>query len=287
MPELYWQAWYHRTQIPKCQHLIWCTDSKIEDQEYKKLFGELAAKHSRYTRYADIYVMPKSMMAETSQWATIDRQSWTNDLDFFCLVGRADAFRKVFTDRLCELANPRSLVCYQGKDLWNPQHVTDANRYSQSEFFSQGVNEYLDMTFGSAYLQPTMYNRFAYEVVVETTAWYGDWPTQELTVTEKSFKPMLAGKPALVFGAVGFNHYWKTTFGIDLGMKNFDMSWDLIPDDQSRLDAFLNVIANTDATKVRYNRKQHLRNLSGVQLMLESNRAEMRNLARQVLDLAS
>jgi hypothetical protein len=65
-------------------------------------------------------------------------------------------------------------------------------------------------------------------------------------MTEKTFKNMLFKKPILIWGVKGINH-----FLVDLGFrpydKFFDLSFDLIEDDEARLKQLFSEIQRVDA----------------------------------------
>lgn len=86
------------------------------------------------------------------------------------------------------------------------------------------------------------YGKYSFVVVPEAAV--GLENEKGIFITEKTFKPMLFNRPLIVWGQRGVNHFLKE-LGFKLYDKYFDLSFDLIDDEDQRRKGLVDVLKST------------------------------------------
>lgn len=179
----------------------------------------------------------------------------------FAYVGRADLYRDRLVRRLMKARLPQSMVKYGGAVIVDNAPDLDTLDYRDPSFHSPSSS---DLRFGSIIPQTRMYAQYQFETAIETTAWQeGGWPATEYTITEKTFKPLLAGVPCVMLAPCGYHSWLESEFGIDIAAGCFDHSWDLVESDNDRLDEMSRAVIDLvdrgidepDPIKIAHNRR--------------------------------
>jgi hypothetical protein len=152
----------------------------------------------------------------------------------------------------------------------------------KSGFFDTEVDPTILGTVPSKLVQSSLYNNFKAEVQFETDSVGGrGWDLTEYHVTEKTLKPLIMGKPCVMYGPVGYLQ-WLRTFDIDLGHGNFDINYDSIANDQQRARAVVEQIKKIDFGKVVPSTEQHHRNIVGLHKMCNFSKENTVNLYHHI-----
>lgn len=204
------------------------------------------------------------------------------NFDFFCLIGRTSWLRQHMINRLSAFNLSNSLVKYTGNQLSNSLAPDlDPISYNPNLFYSS------DNTFRETpWLIPAklipieLYSKFYFEVQHETDPYYSrGWQIQEYHLTEKTIKPLIMGVPCLMLGAPGYNTWLLDSFGIDLSLGQFDMSFDPITNNMQRVDIMLSQIPELIRNKVSLDtQEQHATNMLGFTKLRDFNMQQFREL---------
>ncbi len=87
------------------------------------------------------------------------------------------------------------------------------------------------------------------------------------------------GVPCLMLGAAGYNTWLSDSFGIDLSLGQFDMSFDSITNNVQRLDIMLARMPELIRRKVSLNTQDlHAKNMLGFSKLRDFNLQQFREL---------
>lgn len=242
-----------------------------------------------FTRFVEIFEYGQSIYNPVSQFA------WAQDLarepahDFFCLIGRQSWLRSHLVNRLSTFDLSNSLVKYHGVQVDKSKAPDlDPISYDPNKFYFAGNTFNESPWLIPAKLIPTkLYEKFYFEVQHETDPYHSKgWQIAEFHVTEKTIKSLICGIPCLMFGAPGYNSWLLDSFGIDLSLEQFDMSFDTITNNMQRVDTMLMQLPNLIKNKVSLNTKdQHAKNMLGFTKLRDFNLQQLRELYKLLQSL--
>jgi len=261
---------------------IFVTESWIDiDFLKQKFFGIPILAH--YAVFNEIFNYGRELFDPKSHITMLDTKSLDDRYEFFCLIGRVSNLRHRFIYELSKLNLEKSLVKYNGKVIGNSGAPASFDSLDyQSGFF--GGSHY-GMSTPSKLIQSSLYNNFKLEVQFETDSCSGrGWDLVEYHVTEKTLKPLIMGKPCLMFGPVGY-HEWLSQFGIDLGHNNFTTEFDSIESDANRAAAVVKVLAQVKFNEIQSNLDQKEKNLLGMHQLCNLSKTNILNLYHRICDL--
>jgi hypothetical protein len=278
------QIYDYRVLLDKNCSYIFVTESWCDLDSLRKKFAVNILDHC--TIFNEVMDYGRELFQFESHLAAIDLQHRpTPEYDFFCLIGRRSNLRSSMINQLAQLDMSQSLIKYHGQVL-NNSAATDCDNFSyeQHNFY----NEYHVVQFGltllSKLVQPQFYNRFRFEVQVETDP-YGEhmgWDLQEFHVTEKTLKPLIMNKPCLMLGPCGY-HAWLATHGIDLGHRNFDVDqFDCIEHEHDRMLAMVKLLKQTNFKLVQPSVEQHVHNLAGLHSLADVSKSGARRFEQLI-----
>lgn len=123
------------------------------------------------------------------------------------------------------------------------------------------------------------YGKYSFVVVPEASV--GLKNEIGIFITEKTFKPMLFDRPLIIWGQRGVNHFIKE-LGFKLYDKYFDLSFDLIEDENERRKGLMNVLKSTiiedpykwlnrDKETLEYNRQGVLNRIACSKAIIDIN----------------
>lgn len=203
--------------------------------------------------------------------------------DYFCLIGRQSNLRTRFIYELAKQDLSNSLVKYNGKVVGNSGASPKFDRLDyKNGFFDTSSNSDIGNMLPSKLIQADLYNNFRAEIQFETDSIGGQgWDLIEYHVTEKTLKPLIIGKPCLMYGPVGYN-LWLSQFDIDLGHGNFEYNYDSIEEDQKRACAVVEQIADIDWGTVTKNTQAKDKNLIGMHKLSELSKKNCLDFYRRI-----
>lgn len=256
------QVYDYSYKLDPSKAYILLTESWIDiDHLKEKFYGIPIIGH--YPVFNEIFNYGNELFQPKSYMSTLAEPPSDPEHDFFCLIGRRTKLREKFIYGLKKIDLSNSLVKFNGH-LVEPSGAPaelDILDY-QSGFFTTHNFDY-GMRLPSKLIQSSLYDNFKFEVQFETDSLGGNgWDLIEYHVTEKTLKPLIVGKPCLMFGPENYNK-WLSTVGIDLGHGNFDFSYDGISDDKHRVDALTAYLKSVDYSLVKPNKESHDKNMLG------------------------
>lgn len=235
-----------------------------------------------FTRFVEIFEYGQRMCNPVHQYTWTQGLERTPLYDFFCLLGRTSWLRSHMITRLSSFDIGNSLVKYNGKPSAKSLAPNlDPIAYDPNIFYST------DNTFSTtpwlipAKLIPTeLYQKFYFEIQHETDPYLQrGWQIAEFHLTEKTIKPLIMGVPCLMLGAPGYNNWLLESFGIDLSLGQFDMSFDPITNNMQRVDFMLAQVPELIKNKVSLNtHEQHAKNMLGFYKLRDFNLQQFRDL---------
>lgn len=201
--------------------------------------------------------------------------------DYFSLIGRKSSLRSRFIYELCKQDLSNCLVKYNGNIAGNSGAPQQFDRLDYKSGF-YGDTYHYGMSTPSKLIQASLYNNFKAEVQFETDSCGGQgWDLVEYHVTEKTLKPLIMGKPCIMFGPVGY-HQWLAEFGIDLGLGNFESKYDSIKSDSDRMCKIVDYISQVDFSAVQPNSRLHGQNMLGLHKLCDLSKANTLALYRRI-----
>lgn len=264
---------------------IFVTESWVDMSDLKeKFYGLPIIAH--YAVFNEIFNYATELVSPRSHITVLEPATDNPAYDFFCLIGRQTNLRRRFIYELAKQDLSNSLVKFYGNIVGNsgaPEKF-DLLNY-QTNFF--GGFHHGGMSIPSKLIQASLYNNFKLEVQFETDALGGQgWDLIEYHVTEKTLKPLIMGKPCVMFGAVGY-HKWLKQYNIDLSLGNFKTDFDSIENDQQRVAAVASLIHEIEFDKVVPNVQQHQQNMLGMHQLCNFSKQNTVSLYRQLRLLTS
>jgi hypothetical protein len=236
-----------------------------------------------FTRFIEVFEYGQSM------FNTVNQYIWAQDFkrepkyDLFSLIGRGSWSRSHLIFHLCKHDLENSLVKYKGKQqLQSKAPDLDPNSYNPAIFYCAG-NTFPETPWlsPSKIIPIKLYQQFYFEVQHETDPYHSNtgWQMAEFHLTEKTIKPLLMGVPCLMLGAVGYNSWLLESFGIDLSLGQFNMNFDKITDNSTRIQSMVMQLPELIKNKVSLNTQdQHAKNLIGFNKIRDFNLQQCRNL---------
>lgn len=260
---------------------ILVTESFATKETIKETFPNLHIVGT-FTRFVEVFEYGQHMFNPVNQYTWAQDFKREPEYDFFCLIGRTSWLRSHMINRLSAFDIRNSLVKYGGKQIEKSAAPDlDAVSYDPGTFY------FTDNTFTETpWLIPAkvipvdLYRKFYFEVQHETDPYYSKgWQIKEFHLTEKTIKPLIMGVPCLMLGAAGYNTWLSDSFGIDLSLGQFDMSFDSITNNVQRLDIMLARMPELIRRKVSLNTQDlHAKNMLGFSKLRDFNLQQFREL---------
>lgn len=119
---------------------------------------------------------------------------------------------------------------YQHTEIFNQYSLFDPNKIKNLDVSTQKIESHPS----AQETLPTQYHMSLIDTFCESTC----DSTVDVFVTEKTFKPLIVGKPFIGFGPANYNRTLKL-MGFKLYENLFDYSHDKITDTMERMEAFL------------------------------------------------
>lgn len=257
------QIYEYAFKLDQTKAYIFVTESWISKEELGiKFHGIPIVKH--FCILNEILNYGRELYSPESHLSFIASTTEDPEFDFFCLVGRQSSLRARFISRLATIDLSNSLVKYNGKAMpGSGAYDHDSFSYNVNSIGGNYYRIETGMTSLPKYIQSKLYSKFKFEVQFETDACGGQgWDVTEYHVTEKTLKPLIMGKPCLMFGPVDYMS-WLASWGIDLGHRNFQYNYDNITDDKQRVDEMVAYLKTLDFDKIVPNTEQHQSNMHG------------------------
>ncbi len=286
MAETCQQVYDYSYKLDNTKAYILLTESWIDfDHLKEKLYGIPIIAH--YPVFNEIFNYGMELFQPMSYLGTIAKSKPDPKFDFFCLIGRRTKLREKFIYELKKADLSKSLVKFNGEviDGSGAFRNLDVLNY-QTGFFDSSFQR-VGMGIPSKLIQPSLYDNFKFEVQFETDSLGGNgWDLVEYHVTEKTIKPLLMGKPCLMFGPTNYN-LWLSNFGIDLGHNNFDFSYASVDNDKQRVEVFVNYLMNLEYSSVESKKEYHDKNLLGFYELCNQSKANCLALYEKIKLISS
>jgi len=267
---------------------ILVTESYADPDVIKKALPDLKIIKT-FTRFVEIFEYGQGTFNPVHQYTWAQSSKREPVYDFFCLIGRLSWLRSHMINRLSTFDLSNSLVKYSGKQVDKSLAPNlDLVDYDPKTFYFDGNTFNETPWLIPAKLIPVeLYQKFYFEIQHETDPYYGrGWQIQEFHLTEKTIKPLIMGVPCLMLGATGYNTWLSESFGIDLSLGQFDMSFDTITNNMQRVDLMLSQIPNLIKNKVSLDTQdQHAKNMAGFNKLRDFNLQQFRELYNLVQSL--
>lgn len=257
------QIYDNQYRLDNTKSYIFLTESWVDfDHLKEKFYGIPLIAH--YCVFNEVLNYGSELFQARSHLSLLtDIPKDAAEYDFFCLIGRKTKLRSNFMFNLSKLDISKSLVKYNGQLVTGSGAPENFDRLDYSTGFYDGATVHHGMTSPPKLVQEALYKNFKFEIQFETDSSLGNgWDLVEYHVTEKTIKPLIIGKPCLMFGPVGY-HAWLNNFGIDLGHDNFNVEYDSVANDSARASAMINYIKTVDIDSVVYNLDCHDKNMLG------------------------
>jgi hypothetical protein len=261
---------------------IFVTESWADfDHLKEKFYGIPLIAH--YAVLNEVFNYGYELFSVNSHISGLEKSKELPEHDFFCLIGRQSTLRARFIYELVKHNLSNSLVKYNGTVIGNSGAPEEFDRLDyKNGFFNNDAQSSTNRMTPSKIIQSSLYNNFKAELQFETDSIGGQgWDLIEYHVTEKTLKPLIMGKPCMMYGPVGYLQ-WLQTFGIDIGHSNFDIDYDSIVNDQQRVVAVAEQIKQVDFDKVVPSTKQHHSNLVGLHRLCDLSKENTVNLYRHI-----
>lgn len=295
MQEIPWQE-FNLISAETCQQIydlsykldytkayIFVTESWVDSESLKTKFHGLPLI-AHYAVFNEVFNYGSELFAAKSHITALPQMTEPPEYKFFSLVGRKSNLRSRFIYELTKQDLSNCLVKYNGTPVGNSNAPVDLDRLDYKSGF-YGYSHHYGMSTPSKLIQASLYNNFKAEVQFETDASGGQgWDLDEYHVTEKTLKPLIMGKPCIMFGPVGY-HAWLDQFGIDLGLGNFDTDYDSVESDVERMCAIVDYIKQVDFTKVQPNQELHDKNIIGLHKLSNLSKSNALDLYRRIRKL--
>jgi hypothetical protein len=269
-------------RLDRTKAYIFVTESWIDfDHLKEKFYGIPLIAH--YAVLNEVFNYGYELFSVNSHISASEKSKELPEHDFFCLIGRQSTLRGRFIYELARHNLSNSLVKYNGNVIGNSgaPETLDRLDYKNGFFNADTETDTIKMT-PSKIIQSSLYNNFKAEVQFETDSVGGQgWDLTEYHVTEKTLKPLIMGKPCVMYGPVGYLQ-WLQTFGIDIGHSNFDIDYDSIVNDQQRAVAVAEQVKHIDFDNVIPDTEQHYRNLVGLHRLCDLGKENTVNLYRHI-----
>lgn len=264
---------------------IFVTESWIDIEVLKeKFYGLPIIAH--YAVFNEVFNYGSELFAAKSHITALKISDQPPEYNFFCIIGRQTNLRRRFIYELSRQDLSKSLVKYYGEIIGNSGAPAQFDQLDYRNGFF-GSDYHYGMTTPSKLIQSSLYNNFKVEVQFETDATGGQgWDLIEYHVTEKTLKPLIMGKPCLMFGPIGY-HKWLLQYNIDLGLGNFKNEFDSIENDQQRAAAVATQVRNIDFDTILSNQLQHQQNMLGLHQLCNFSKQNTLSLYRQLRLLTS
>lgn len=254
------QIYDYSYKLDQTKAYIFLTESWINfDHLKEKFYGIPIIGH--YAVFNEIFNYGSELFHPRSYLTILPKSNEDPEYDFFCLIGRRTKLREKFIYALKKIDLSNSLVKFNGYplDTSGAPKKLDVLDY-QSGFFTSSEQ---GMKIPSKLIQSSLYNNFKFELQFETDSTGGEgWDLTEYHVTEKTIKPLLMGKPCLMFGPWNYNT-WLSTFEIDLGHGNFNFSYDSISNDRARVDALVDYLGSINFSSIKSKKECQDKNMLG------------------------
>lgn len=259
---------------------IFVTESWADIEFLKtKFYGLPLIAH--YAVFNEVFNYGSELFAAKSHITALPQMTEPPEYKFFSLIGRKSNLRTRFIYELIKQDLSDCLVRYNSDQVGNSDAPAELDQLNYKSGF-YGDSHHYGMSTPSKLIQASLYNNFKAEVQFETDASGGQgWDLVEYHVTEKTLKPLIMGKPCIMFGPVGY-HTWLDQFGIDLGLGNFDTDYDLVESDVERMCAVVDYIKQIDFTKVQPNQELHDKNIIGLHKLSNLSKANTLDLYRRI-----
>ena len=273
-------------KIDKTKSYIFLSESYVDlDHLKQKFLGIPIIAH--YAVLNEIFNYGTELFSPRSYLTTVKRSTDKHDYDFFCLVGRKTNLRSKFMYFLERADISNSLVKYNGVQNHKSKAPNEFDKLDYRTGFYDGSKEYLGMRAPSKLVQQTLYDNFKFEIQIETDSVGGNgWDLIEYHVTEKTIKPLIMGKPCLMFGPVNYNN-WLSTFGIDLGHKNFKFDYDSIEDDFDRATAMADYVKTLDFSTVVSSEDTYEKNIIGFNKLCQMSKDNTLEMYKKIKLISS
>lgn len=264
---------------------VFVTESWVEQASLKEKFHGLPLI-GHYAVFNEIFNYFSEMVSPRSNLTLLEPATEPPLYDFFCLIGRRTNLRQRFMYELAKQDLSKSLVKFNGKVIGNSGAPSEFDLLDyQSNFFSGTYTH--GMSVPSKIIQHTLYNNFKLELQFETDSLGGQgWDLVEYHITEKTLKPLIMGKPCLMFGPWAYQK-WLLQYDIVLSHNIFATDFDSIEDDQKRAIAVSDLIKKIDFDKVTPDVQQHQKNILGMYQLCNLSKANTLKLYRQLRLLTS
>jgi hypothetical protein len=259
---------------------IFVTESWVEPESLKeKFYGLPLIAH--YAVFNEVFNYGQELFSPKSHMSALEIPKQSPDYDFFCLIGRPSKLRHRFVYELVKQDLSQSLIKYNGNVIGNSGAPSQFDRLDYRNGFF-GSDYHYGMSTPSKIIQASLYNNFKLEVQFETDSCNGQgWDLVEYHVTEKTLKPLIMGKPCLMFGPLGY-HAWLSQFGIDLGHDNFTTDFDSIKSDSDRASAVVKLLEKIDFDKIQSSQEQKDKNLLGMHQLCNLSKTNILDLYRRI-----
>lgn len=281
--ETYWQLNFYRSLIDLGRRYILIMDTWMSHQDYQESFAWLPTLDRFYIKF-DVYEILRIMSTGAPEWNVCPVPLRSKPFATFALIGRGDIYRDRFVHRMAGLQLPHTLVKYRGEIRYNTARNFDSRPYDRGEFFEDGGYQ---CTTGSFDIMPDFYRQYRFETVVETTQWHdGGWPFREYNISEKTFKPIMTGVPAVILATQGYHAWLAEQLGIDVSGGLFRHTADLEPNDWVRLRETLTLVSDLasgldqepDAAVIQ-------RNQQAIMHIVGANTREIRRCVKLLMNL--
>lgn len=244
-----------------------------------KFYGLPLVDH--YAIFNEIFNYGSELFTPKSHITALEPLLEEPEYDFFCLIGRPSQLRHKFMHSLVKQDLSKSLVKYNGLIAGNSGAPAKFDSLDYRRGFYGGEN-HIGMYTPSKLIQSSLYNNFKLEVQFETDACGGQgWDLIEYHVTEKTLKPLIMGKPCVMFGPKGY-HTWLAQVGIDLGHGNFTTDFDQTEDDYTRSMEVVKIVSQIDFSKVTASKSQKDKNWLGMYQLCNLSKTNTIELYRRL-----
>lgn len=262
---------------------IFVTESWADPETLKnKFYGLPLVAH--YAVFNEVFNYGAELFAAKSHMTTLEITDQLPEYNFFCLIGRQTNLRRRFIHEIAKQDLSKCLVKYYENVIGNSGAPPTLDRLNYRRgFFDSGYH--YGMSSPSKLIQSSLYNNFKLEVQFETDATGGQgWDLVEYHVTEKTLKPLIMGKPCLMFGPNGYQK-WLSQFNIDLSLGNFETDFDSIEVDQARAIAAASLVGLIDFDKIKPNQQQHQQNILGMHQLCNLSKSNVLSLYRRIRNI--
>lgn len=268
-------------RLDKTKAYIFLTESWVDlDHLKEKCYGIPIIAH--YSVFNEILNYGSELFQARSYLSTLTNITHSAEYDFFCLIGRKTNLRTNFMFNLSKLDLTNSLVKYNGQMVAGSGALEKFDKLDYRTGFYNPNASYIGMSVPSKLIQEDLYKNFKYEIQFETDSTGGNgWDLIEYHITEKTIKPLIMGKPCLMFGPVNYNS-WLSTFDIDLGHGNFDYKYDSIPNDFDRAAGMITYAKDLVPNNIQHNSAQHDKNMLGFLKLCNTSRAACVDMYKKI-----